>query len=120
MKFLIQLVLITLLAFILELLLPWWSIAIAAFAGGIALNTRVNFLAGFLGIALLWFFYALLIDTTGAAPLTDRVAKLFFMNSILLTLVTALIGGLVGGFAAMAGGALRTTSKRSNDSRYYR
>lgn len=120
MRFLIQLILIAVLAFILELLLPWWSIAIAAFIGGIALNSRLNFLAGFLGIALLWFFYALLIDATGAAPLTERVAKLFSLNSISLMLVTALIGGLVGGFAAMAGGALRTTTRRSNDDRYYR
>lgn len=120
MKFLLQLIVIALLTFMLELLLPWWSLAIAAFIGGITLNSRFNFLAGFLGVALLWFFYALLIDSTGAAPLTTRVAALFSMNSFLLMLVTALIGGLVGGFAAMAGGALRVTSKRSNDGRYYR
>lgn len=120
MKFLIQLILIAILAFIFELLLPWWSIAIAAFIGGIALNTRANFVAGFLGIALLWFLYALMMDLTAAAPLAERVSKVLFINKPLLLLATAVIGGLVGGFAAMAGSALRGTSKRSNDDRYYR
>ena len=120
MKFLLQLIVIAILACVLELLLPWWSIAIAAFVGGLAFNSRANFLAGFLGIGLLWFVYALMMDTTSAAPLAERVSKVLFMNKPLLILATAVIGGLVGGFAAMAGGALRVTSKRSNDDRYYR
>jgi asparagine N-glycosylation enzyme membrane subunit Stt3 len=119
MRFLIQLILITVLAFVFELFLPWWSIAIAAFLGSIVVNTRANFLAGFLGIALLWFFHALIISSSAAAPLADRVAKLFSLNSTLLMVVTALIGGLVGGFAAMAGGALRMNHKKI-DNRYYR
>lgn len=119
MRFVLQLIVIAVLAFVLELFLPWWSIAVAAFIGGVALNTRTNFLAGFLGIALLWFFHALIITSSAAAPLADRVAKLFSLNSTLLMVVTALIGGLVGGFAAMAGGALRTNHKKI-DNRYYR
>lgn len=120
MKFLIQLISIALLAFILELLLPWWSIALAAFAGGLVFNSKVNFVAGFLGIGLLWLGYALLVDATSTAPLTERISQVLFINKPLLFLATALIGGLTGGFAAMAGGALRGGSKRSNDTRYYR
>ncbi|CAN0506378.1 unnamed protein product [Phaeothamnion confervicola] len=120
MKFLLQLIVIAILAFMLELVLPWWSIAIAAFVGGIAFNSRANFLAGFLGVGLLWLFYALLIDVISAAPLAERISKVLFINKPLLLLLTTLIGGLVGGFAAMAGSALRGTSKRSNDDRYYR
>ncbi len=120
MKFLIQLILIAVLAFILELLLPWWSIAIAAFMGGIAFNTRANFAAGFLGIALLWLLYALMMDFNSAAPLAERVSKVLFISKPVLLLVTGVIGGLVGGFGAMAGGALRGTNKRSTDNRYYR
>jgi len=120
MKFLLQLILIIVLAFVFELLMPWWSIAIAAFLGGLALTSRANFLAGFLGIGLLWLLYAWMMDTTSAAPLADRVSKILFINKPLLILITAVIGGLVGGFAAMAGGALRGKTKRSNDPRYYR
>jgi len=120
MKFLLQLVSITILAFVLELLLPWWSIALAAFVGGLAFNSRANFLAGFLGIGLLWLLYALMMDATSAAPLTARISQVLFINKFLLILATTVIGGLVGGFAAMAGSALRGASKRSNDDRYYR
>lgn len=120
MRFLLQLIVIALLAFVLGMLLPWWSIAIAAFAGGLAFNSRANFLAGFLGIGLLWVLYAWMMDATSAAPLAERISKVLFINKPLLFLITTAVGGLVGGFAAMAGGALRKTSKRSNDDRYYR
>lgn len=119
MRFLLQLITIILLAFVLELFLPWWSIALAAFTGGVILNSRANFLAGFSGIALLWFFHAFIISNAAAAPLADRVANLFGLTSILLMLVTAFIGGLIGAFAAMAGGALRA-NRRKADHRYYR
>lgn len=119
MRFLIQLIIIVLLAFVFELFLPWWSVALAAFAGGVILNSRANFLAGFAGIALLWFFHALIINNAAASPLADRVAALFGLSSILLMVVTAGIGGLAGGFAAMAGGALRADRKKI-DNRYYR
>lgn len=112
MKFLLQVVAIFLLAFLLELFLPWWCIAIAAFVGGLVFNTRANFGAGFLAIALLWVLRALIINIDAAAPLTGKVAKIFMLNTPLLYLVTAVIGGLVGGFAAMAGSALNKSRKR--------
>jgi hypothetical protein len=59
MKFMIQFIAIALAAFLLELFMPWWCIAIAAAAGGYALKSKVNFLAGLLGIALLWVIKSL-------------------------------------------------------------
>ena len=50
MRFAIQVLVILILGFFMELVLPWWSIAVAAFAGGLFLHTRMNFLAGFLGM----------------------------------------------------------------------
>ena len=113
MKFAGQVILIFVLAFLLELMLPWWSIAIAGFIGGLAFNTRANFVAGFIGIALLWTFKALLIESAAAASLSEHVAAIFSLNKTLLFVVTALIGGLVGGFASMAGSALRKRKKKS-------
>ncbi|HEY0656107.1 MAG TPA: hypothetical protein VGD65_23390 [Chryseosolibacter sp.] len=112
MKFTIQILFIVLLAFILELFLPWWSIAIAAFAGGMIFNTRANFGAGFIAIALLWTIKALIIESNAAATLTDRVASIFMLNKPLLFLVMAILGGLVGGFAAMTGAALHGKKKK--------
>jgi len=91
-----------------ELFFPWWSIAIAAFAGGLLINTRLNFLAGFLGIGILWIIKAIITDLSSDSNLAGQVAEIFMLhNKILLLLVTVLLGGLVGGFASMTGGSLR-------------
>lgn len=113
MKFVIQVITIAIVAYLLELFLPWWTLAIAAFIGGWVFNTRANFAAGFLAIALLWTVTALLIDSSAAAPLTDRVATIFSISKPLLFVITALIGGLVGGFAAMAGSTLNKKRARA-------
>jgi hypothetical protein len=114
MKFPLQVLTIIILAFILEMFFPWWTIAIAAFIGGVAFNTRFNFGAGFLAIALLWLVKALLIQSTAGAPLADRVASIFMLNTPLLFVVTVFIGGLVGGFGAMAGSALHKKRKKNS------
>jgi hypothetical protein len=113
MKIAVQLVFIFIFGFILELFLPWWSIAIAAFAGGIIFNSRANFAAGFFAIAFLWTIKALLIESSAAATLTERVASIFMLTKPVLFLVMAFIGGIVGGFAAMTGSALQG-NKRKN------
>lgn len=116
MKFFIQTIFIAILGFFLELFLPWWSIAIAAFLGGMIFNTNVNFAAGFLGIALLWTLKALLMENAGDTNLTERISQIFFLATPLLFLVTGVIGGLVGGFGAMTGGAVH---KRRRRNQYY-
>lgn len=113
MKFVIQVVFIALVGFFLELFLPWWSIAIAALLGGIIFNTKANFGAGFLAIAILWTIKALIIESSAGAALTDRVAEIFFLNKALLFLVSAVIGGVVGGFGAMTGAAIHKRKRRN-------
>lgn len=113
MKFVIQILFIAVLGFFLELFLPWWSIAIAALAGGVIFNTRANFGAGFLAIAILWTVKALIIESSAAADLTHRVAEIFLLNRPLLFLITAVTGGLVGGFATMTGAAVHRRRRRN-------
>ncbi len=108
MKFIIQVVSIAVLAFILELFLPWWSIAISAFLLGYLFKSKANFFAGFLGIGVLWLGKALIIDMNAAMPLAENVAIILKLNSkAVLMLVMVVIGGLVGGFAALTGSLLR-------------
>ena len=108
MKFITKIIFIILLAWVAEIYLPWWSIAAAAAVGGFLLKSKANFLAGFLAIAVLWLVKALLIDMSAAVPLADKVSKVLLVNSkALLMLVTALLGGLVGGFGALTGSLLR-------------
>jgi hypothetical protein len=111
MKFLLTTLLIFLLSFIAGLYLPWWSIAIVAFAAALLMQPRIGFgfLSGFLAIFLLWASIAFWIDVNNESILSRKVALLFPLggSSVLLILITAFIGGLVGGFAAMAGSSIR-------------
>jgi hypothetical protein len=111
MKFVVATLLTGLLAFIAGIFLPWWSLALVAF--GVALLVRqtngFSFLAGFLGIFLMWALVAAWIDWQNKSLLSQKIAQLFPLggSSLLLVLVAAFVGGLVGGFAALSGSLLR-------------
>lgn len=115
MRFILALLLTASLAFLAGLRLEWWSIALVAFLVALLIPQTVSnsFLSGFAGIFLLWALLAFWIDHKNGSTLSQRMAELFKLggSSILLILVTALIGGLVGGFAAMAGSSLRPVPK---------
>jgi hypothetical protein len=113
MKFILQVIAIFALAYIAELFLPWYSLAIAAFMMGYLLKSRANFLAGFLAIGLLWFIKAWTIDANAATDLAQKVALIFpVKEKIWLMLATAFIGAIVGGFAALTGALLKTEKKK--------
>jgi hypothetical protein len=110
MKFLLATILIALLSFISGLRFEWWSIAIVAFVIALVIRQSIgkSFLAGFTGIFLLWAILSLWIDIKNKSILSHKIAQLFPLggSSFLLILVTALVGALVGGFAAMSGASL--------------
>lgn len=109
MKFIYHTLAVALIALVLELFLPWWSVAIAGFVAGylFAHSGWRSFFAGMLGIALLWLSMAMYIDAATDAILTSRIAGLFPTGSVvLLMVITAAVGGLVGGFASLTGGLI--------------
>ena len=111
MKIIIACVLTALLAFVLGLFLPWWSIAIAAFgvAALIPQKALKAFLSGFLGVFILWGGLAWWIDINNQGILSKKIAELMQIpgKPFVLILPTGLIGGLVAGFAALSGSFLR-------------
>jgi len=113
MKLLVAILLTALLALVGGMWLPWWSIAIASLLIGLLVPQRAGraFLAGFLGIFLLWAIYSLSKDIPNDGLLSAKVADMFSLgrNSILIILVTAFVGGLVGGFGGMTGSFLRSS-----------
>jgi hypothetical protein len=115
MRILLATILIAATGYVLGLFLPWWSIAIAAFLIALLLIRHLGmaFLTGFAGIFLLWGLIAMWIDITNQGLLSHKIAQLIPLggSSVLLVLVTALIGGIVGGFASMAGASLRPVSR---------
>jgi hypothetical protein len=111
MKFIVAIILTALLGFAFSFYMSWWSIALAAFA--VAAFIRQNpgraWLSGFLGIFLLWAVLAAWIDVKNQGILAQKIANLFPLGGSVLSLilVTAFIGALVGGFAALTGSYIR-------------
>lgn len=102
MLFLIILILSLLAGFV----LPWWAVAIIAFLAALFLGKTSgrSFWMGFSATAIAWIILALCKSIPNENVLAGRVATLFQLpNWILILLVTAIIGGLVGGLAALSG-----------------
>jgi hypothetical protein len=113
MKFLVALLLTTLLTFIAGLYLPWWSLAIVGIIVALLVHQQAfkAWLSGFLGVFLLWAGLAWWIDMKNNGVLSKKIASILPLGGspIVLILVTGIIGGLVAGFAAMSGSYLRTS-----------
>ena len=106
MRFLIQLIVTAAVCFLLQYFLPWWTMAVGAFTVGYFIRNKgyVSFLAGLVGVSLLWLGMAYYIDVSTDSILTEKINRLLPVNSFLMT---ALVGGLVGGLAALTGSLLK-------------
>ncbi|MFZ4059013.1 MAG: hypothetical protein ACOYKE_12790 [Ferruginibacter sp.] len=111
MKFFVSIILIALLSLAACLYLPWWSIAIVALlvAALIPQKPIKAFLSGFIALFLLWGGLAFYISKSNGDILAHKVAVLILKvdQPLALIAVTALIGALVAGFAALTGTYLR-------------
>jgi hypothetical protein len=95
--------------------LPWWTAAIIAFTAGVICGKTSgrSFWSGFAAVFVAWAILALLKTIPNENRLATRVSHLFQLpNWILLLLVTSIIGGLVGGLAALSGGLVRDIFKK--------
>lgn len=111
MKFITSLILTAALSFAVCLYLPWWSIAIAAFAVAALIPQKPGkaFLAGFLALFFLWVGLSFYLSNANAHLLAHKISLLILKidNPYLLMLATAFIGALVAGLAALSGSFLR-------------
>ena len=102
-----------------QLVLPWWIITPICFglAAWLGRAGGRSFLAGFAGVGLGWAAAAAWFNVQNDGLLAHRVAQLLPLggSSWLLVLVTAILGGLVGGTAALAGSCLRQAARGSRD-----
>lgn len=105
------LLLIGLLAAGAQLVLPWWTLAVVAFLGGLVLahTGKAAFWTGFGGAALSWLLPAAWLAYQNNGLLAHRMAQLLPLGGSVpaLILVDGLVAGLVGGMAALAGAWLR-------------
>ncbi|MGN6640875.1 MAG: hypothetical protein ACTHJ8_18340 [Mucilaginibacter sp.] len=106
--------LILILTFICGYFLPWWFAAVIAFGTAffMAKKPGMTFLTGFAAVFVAWAISALIKTIPNDNMLAGMVAHLFQLpNWILLLLVTSVIGGLVGGMAALSGVLFRKAIK---------
>ncbi|MES2848218.1 MAG: hypothetical protein V4685_04140 [Bacteroidota bacterium] len=117
MKFLISIVLTAILSVAACLYLPWYSIAIVAFIVSAVVQQKplASFLAGFIPLFLLWGGLSWYISSNNNDLLAHKISLLILKadSPMLLILITALIGALVGGLAALSGSFVR----RLNDAK---
>jgi len=111
MKFIVSVVLMAILSVAACLYLPWWTIAPVAFlvAALIPQKPGKSFLTGFIALFLLWGSLTWYISSNNDHILAHKVSVLIIKenSAAMLVGITALIGALVAGFAALAGSYLR-------------
>jgi len=111
MKIIVSIILIAICAFVLGIYMPWWSLAIAAFLVPLMIDQRPGwaFLSGFTALFLLWGLMSSMISSANEQVLAHKISRLIIStdNPTLLILVTALLGAIVAGMAALTGSLLR-------------
>jgi len=85
--------------------LPWWFVAVIAFAAAwfLGKNPGKTFLLAFAAVFIAWTILALFKTIPNDNILATRMAQLFQLpNWWLLLIVTGFIGGLVSGLSALS------------------
>jgi hypothetical protein len=105
-----------LLAYLLSLFLPWWSVMTAALTTSlfIPLKKASIFFIPFLAILLFWVVYSFILSSGNDFTLAKRIAVLLPLggNPYLLLLVAGIVGGLAAGIAAILGKQLSLLQKK--------
>ena len=95
---------------IVTLFLPWWTLLIPAIVLGATLFSypQAAFFTGFLSLFAAWFVQVLYIDIANESILSGRIAEMLGVGQgWLVLLITAAIGGLIGGMGTLLGSQIR-------------
>ena len=113
MKFFLQILIVIVTAFLLEVFLPWWAVALAGALSGFLVggNAFRSFLACFIGVAVLWTFAANQLMAAQGPILAERVGALLpgQPSPSALSVISGAVGGLVAAFAGATGAMLRNS-----------
>ena len=117
MKFFNSFLLTALLSFIAGIYISyWWFFAVVAFLVAALIHQKgfKAFFAGFLALFVLWFVLAFWMDLANEGVLSVKIASVLPLGGSkwLLMIVTAFVGGLVAGFAALSGSYLRSSNPK--------
>lgn len=99
---------------VVTLFLPWWTLLIPAVVLGATLfdSAKSAFFIGFLSLFAAWLVQVLYIDIANESILSSRIAEMLGVGqSWLVLLITAAIGGLIGGLGTLLGAQFRLLLK---------
>ncbi|WP_375582936.1 hypothetical protein [Cyclobacterium xiamenense] len=116
MRVLVQFLLSGSIAYFLGGTLPYWFImmVIAGLAVWMRGPTSQAFIAGALGVGLVWLLVPLLTWSASGSDLPDQVAKIMGLpNGTVLVGITAVMGFLIGGTSALTGNLLGKLVRRN-------
>ena len=105
-----------LLAIILSQFLPWWSVMLATFISGFSISLKKTsiFFIPFSSIAVFWMGYAWYLGSSNDFILAKKIAILLPLNgnSIILILITGIVGGISAGISGFFGTECRKLFKK--------
>ena len=100
-------ILTIILAALLSMVLPWWSIMVAALITAvlIPLKRAAVFITPFLAILFYWSVYTYFLSSANDFTLAKKISVLLQLggNPYLLIVVTGVIGGVAAGIAGVFG-----------------
>lgn len=106
-KFILSTLLALLFSYLSGAFLPWWTIApvVAILHFLYSLKPGFAFLSGFSSLFFLWGGLALAMDAANHQILSKKIALIFLQQEtpVYMIIITAVIGGLVGGLSALSG-----------------
>ena len=97
---------ILLLTFGFQLVLPWWIVIVISFAvcGVIGKTKKISFWQPFLAVATLWLGMALYKSDPNGHVLAGRIAVMFGVKVWYAVLaITVVLGGLIAGISGLCG-----------------
>lgn len=111
MKFVVSFLLMAFVSYAAGFYFPWWSIAIVVFIIAVIIPQKPlkTFLCAFFSLFFLWSGLSYFISRNNENILAHKLSLLVFNfdSPVILLIFTGLIGGLVAGFAGLAGSYLR-------------
>lgn len=122
MKLIIRLIIIGALTYFITPLSFWWMGMIVSFlVCYISPSSGLNaFVAGFLGVGLVWMGQAWIMDVKNESAFTSTIAEIMqFSEPIYLVFLSGLVGGLSGGFSATSGSTFRQIFRKKKQRSFY-
>jgi len=110
MKLIIKIILIGVITYFISPFTVWWVCMLVSFAVSFALPSSElsAFIAGLLGVGMVWMGYAWTLDLENASSFSLKIADLMGLKDpFMLVLATGIAGGVAGGFSSITGKTFR-------------